>query len=142
MCLGFQILAILFRYYNDVSIVLGYFNGDISEWDVSNGYNMSCMFYRSQFNGDISKWNFKSLFNANSMFYECKLKRTQELENNIDKPLEENIRWRKEMENRCTRSCRVDTEYPNWRGDVLSHYEMQKEYDRITANRRRLGLCD
>ena len=33
------------------------FNGDISEWDVSNVDNMRGMFLDSKFNGDISKWN-------------------------------------------------------------------------------------
>jgi hypothetical protein len=31
-----------------------YFNGDISQWNVSNVTNMSCMFKDSLFNGDIS----------------------------------------------------------------------------------------
>ena len=35
------------------------FNGDISNWDVSNVTNMSEMFYLSKFNGDISKWTNK-----------------------------------------------------------------------------------
>ena len=33
------------------------FNGDVSEWDVSNVTNMSGLFKGSNFNGDISKWN-------------------------------------------------------------------------------------
>ena len=39
------------------------FNGDISNWDVSNVTNMSYMFYDSQFNGDISKWNVSNVTN-------------------------------------------------------------------------------
>jgi surface protein len=31
-----------------------YFNGDISNWDVSNVTNMGGMFYKSMFTGDIS----------------------------------------------------------------------------------------
>jgi len=30
------------------------FNGDISQWNVSNVTSMSCMFLNSKFNGDIS----------------------------------------------------------------------------------------
>jgi surface protein len=30
------------------------FNGDISNWDVSNVTNMEGIFYNSKFNGDIS----------------------------------------------------------------------------------------
>ena len=33
------------------------FNGDISNWDVSNVTNMQRMFEDAQFNGDISKWD-------------------------------------------------------------------------------------
>jgi surface protein len=36
------------------------FNGDISDWDVSNVQDMSYMFPDSQFNGDISRWNVSS----------------------------------------------------------------------------------
>ena len=32
------------------------FNGNISNWDVSNVTNMNYMFDDSKFNGDISKW--------------------------------------------------------------------------------------
>ena len=32
------------------------FNGDISNWDVSNVTSMKGMFYSSKFNGDLSKW--------------------------------------------------------------------------------------
>ena len=32
------------------------FNGDISNWNVSNVGWMDGMFYNSNFNGDISKW--------------------------------------------------------------------------------------
>ena len=49
------------------------FNGDISEWNVSNVKHMEWMFYCSSFNGDISKWNvsnvkFMQLMFANSSF--------------------------------------------------------------------------
>ena len=33
------------------------FNGDISQWDVSNVRDIGYMFFESNFNGDISKWN-------------------------------------------------------------------------------------
>ena len=33
------------------------FNGDISNWDVSNVTTMKEMFLHSMFNGDLSKWN-------------------------------------------------------------------------------------
>jgi surface protein len=48
------------------------FNGNISEWDVSNVDDMNSMFYNSKFNGDISKWNVSSVKNMNSMFYASK----------------------------------------------------------------------
>ena len=46
------------------------FNGDISNWDVSNVKNMSYMFYYSAFNGDISNWNTMNVITMGSMF-EC-----------------------------------------------------------------------
>ena len=44
------------------------FNGDISEWDVSNVQNMVCMFANTKFNGDISKWDVSSVEDMTSMF--------------------------------------------------------------------------
>ena len=48
------------------------FNGDISEWDVSNVTDMKEMFYYSKFNGDISKWNVGNVTDMNWMFYYSK----------------------------------------------------------------------
>ena len=48
------------------------FNGDISQWDVSNVKNMYAMFYRCEkFNCDISKWNVSNVRDMGSMFSEC-----------------------------------------------------------------------
>ena len=44
------------------------FNGNISNWDVSNVTNMESMFYSSNFNGDISKWNVSNVTNMKFMF--------------------------------------------------------------------------
>ena len=44
------------------------FNGDISEWNVSNVANMACMFAESQFNGDISGWDVSRVDNMAGMF--------------------------------------------------------------------------
>jgi len=45
------------------------FNQDISNWNVSNVKNMKCMFQNSKFNGDISKWNVSNVENMQSMFF-------------------------------------------------------------------------
>lgn len=45
------------------------FNGDISDWDVSNARTMKGMFMRSGFAGDISKWDVSKVKNMKSMFY-------------------------------------------------------------------------
>ena len=46
------------------------FNGDISDWDVSNVKNMAMMFHRTRaFNGDISKWNVSNVKNMDGMFW-------------------------------------------------------------------------
>jgi surface protein len=49
---------------------LNNFNGDISEWDVSNVINMSGLFYKSQFDGDISKWKTSKVEHMSWMFGE------------------------------------------------------------------------
>jgi surface protein len=44
------------------------FNGDISEWNVSNVKNTSLMFLGSSFNGDISKWDVSNITEMYGMF--------------------------------------------------------------------------
>lgn len=48
------------------------FNGDISQWDVSNVKNMKQMFCYSKFNGDISKWDVSNVKDMDSMFTNAK----------------------------------------------------------------------
>ena len=47
---------------------LNAFNGDISQWDVSNVTDMSFMFYHSNFTGDISQWDVSNTTNMYNMF--------------------------------------------------------------------------
>ena len=54
------------------------FNGDISNWNVSNVENMNGMFMESKFtgeNGDISNWDVSNVANMNSMFYRTPLEK-------------------------------------------------------------------
>ena len=44
-------------------------NGDISDWDVSNVTNMNGMFSLSKFTGDISNWDVSNVTSMRSMFY-------------------------------------------------------------------------
>lgn len=44
------------------------FNGDISDWDVSKVEDMYCMFASSKFNGDISGWDVSKAKDINGMF--------------------------------------------------------------------------
>ena len=44
------------------------FNGDISEWNVSNVETMRDMFHGSQFNGDISGWDVSNVCFMDGMF--------------------------------------------------------------------------
>jgi surface protein len=46
----------------------GQFNGDISEWDVSNVYNMKKMFSNSNVTYDISKWDVSNVREMEGMF--------------------------------------------------------------------------
>ena len=49
------------------------FNGDISQWDVSNVENMYAMFNCcKKFNGDISAWDVSNVVNMESMFFDCR----------------------------------------------------------------------
>jgi surface protein len=48
------------------------FNGDISDWDVSNVKTMQAMFAHSKFNGHISNWNVSNVTNMRYMFCACK----------------------------------------------------------------------
>ena len=49
------------------------FNGDISEWDVSNVTSMYAMFWECKsFNQDISGWDVSNVTNMAFMFNECK----------------------------------------------------------------------
>ena len=56
------------------------FNGDISNWDVSNVVNMNSMFYKCEsFNRSLANWNVSNVTNMEFMFD------TSPLENNTPK---------------------------------------------------------
>ena len=59
----------LFGKRDDLGYGLDEFNGDISEWDVSNVTNMYGLFWNSKFNGDLSKWDISNVRNMKGMFY-------------------------------------------------------------------------
>ena len=44
------------------------FNGDVSQWDVSNVESMRDMFAYSQFNGDVSRWNVSDVWQMPELF--------------------------------------------------------------------------
>jgi surface protein len=49
-----------------------HFNSDVSRWDVSNATNFSFMFYFcAVFNSDVSEWNTASATDMSDMFYDC-----------------------------------------------------------------------
>ena len=56
---------------------LDWFDGDISEWDVSEVTSMEEMFHESKFtgeNGDISEWDVRNVRDMNRMFMHSKFK--------------------------------------------------------------------
>ena len=60
----------------DMNYLFAYseFNGDISNWDVSNVTSMAYMFYESyNFNGNISNWNVSGVTNMHRMFFSSRL---------------------------------------------------------------------
>ena len=66
-------LSYLFAgYKTDYGHNFSEFNGDISEWDVSNVNDMCGMFSKSVFNRDISKWDVRNVENVYDMFYKSK----------------------------------------------------------------------
>ncbi len=48
--------------------LLTHFNGDISQWNVSNVIDMRYMFFNSKFNGNISQWNVGKVTYMSDMF--------------------------------------------------------------------------
>ena len=69
---------LFFEYHNEEGLtentkILQSFNGDISEWDVSNVTNMHGMFADvANFNGDISEWDVSSVTDMAQMFWGAK----------------------------------------------------------------------
>ena len=64
------------------------FNGDISDWDVSNVTNMELMFEEAEnFNQDISNWNISNVTSMEWMFYNA-----ESFNQNISKWILENIK--------------------------------------------------
>ena len=59
---------------SDLFYELTDFNGNISQWDVSNVTNMRWMFDNSDFNQDISQWNINKNCNTWFMFNLCPIK--------------------------------------------------------------------
>ena len=49
------------------------FNGDISNWDVSNVEDIERMFYCSKFKGDISNWNVSNVKEMGATFFKSPL---------------------------------------------------------------------
>lgn len=48
------------------------FNGNISNWDVSNGIDFSFMFFESSFNGKITEWEIPKAEDVEDMFASSK----------------------------------------------------------------------
>ena len=58
--------------WDEGNLIFEDFNGDISQWDVSNVKNMKYMFnYCEHFNCDISGWDVSNVTNMDSMFVNC-----------------------------------------------------------------------
>ena len=55
------------------------FDGDISNWDVSNVTSMATMFAYSEFNGDLSKWDVSKVTIMREMFNSSKLEKLNKL---------------------------------------------------------------
>jgi hypothetical protein len=65
---GIQTLHDLFSTSNSSDRSFALFDGDISQWDVSNVIDFSWMFAESRFNGNISSWDVSNSLNMTGMF--------------------------------------------------------------------------
>lgn len=70
------------RVFRNVRGKFDKFNGDVSEWDVSNAEQMAEMFYECQnFNCDLSKWDVSNVHSMALMFAGCESFEGKGLEN-------------------------------------------------------------
>ena len=93
---------------DDACFGLGEFNGNISEWNVTNVKYMTAMFWGSHFNGDISNWNVSNVVDMDGMFFNSKF------ENNLSK-------WE------IKPSCNTDGMFDSC--SIKEEYKPQKEYN-------------
>ena len=62
--------------FDGISSSMNHFNGDISNWDVSNVTDMRRMFRNSDFTGknsDLSNWDVSNVTDMSNMFEKCSL---------------------------------------------------------------------
>jgi surface protein len=86
-----------------------FFNGDISKWNVGKVTDMSYMFSKSVFNGDISKWNVSKVTDMSYMFDNSKF--NQDISN-----------WK--INSKCDtgdmfRNCNIKDEYKPKQNDKI-----------------------
>ena len=68
-----KIKGMAYLFDADFNKIFKDFNGDISQWDVSNVNNMYAMFFNcNEFNCDISNWNVPNVKDIRHMFENCK----------------------------------------------------------------------
>jgi surface protein len=68
-----KIKYMTFLFDADYNTIFKDFNGDVSQWDVSNVENMNAMFYKcKQFNCDLSSWDVSNAKYMSNMFEGCK----------------------------------------------------------------------
>lgn len=74
-----KITSMFFLFTNDLKT----FNGNISEWDVSNVFTFEAMFYTSEFTGensDLSNWNVSGADCLACMFERSKFNQREQIE--------------------------------------------------------------
>ncbi len=114
-----------------------HFNGNISKWDVSNVVNMCYMFSKSKFNGNISKWNVSKVTNMFCMFS------SSQFNGDISNWDVRNVRWMKDI----FLDSKFDGDISNWnidnvvddRSSVLE-YGIFREYSENGENSDETGL--
>jgi len=109
------------------------FQGDVSQWDVSNVKDMSYMFIRCyNFNCDLSKWDVSNVTNMYAIFYEC---------SNFNKDISDwDVSKVKDMRDTFNGCTSFNQDISKW--DIRSVRKMDSMFERCTNFNQDLSSWD
>ena len=110
------------------------FNGDVSQWNVSNVKNMEHMFWEcKKFNCDLSKWDVSNVENIEYMFYGC-----ENFKQNLNKWNVSKVKKMKCTFTNCTTKPKwYDKDNDNYSSDFfdISQWNVSNAIDGIKQHR-------